>query len=106
MKKFEIIFIAAIALFLCLSGIRDVNDDYLMKNEFMAYILQQPVSGCGQYFVNHAWWNTVMAFTPTLANYVINTKGKGFEDAAIALNDFVFDKYGLVAGNIALVQRP
>ena len=47
-----------------------------------------------------------MAFTPTLANYVINTKGKGFEDAAIALNDFVFDKYGLVAGNIALVQRP
>ena len=29
MKKFEIIFIAAIALFLCLSGIRDVNDDYL-----------------------------------------------------------------------------
>lgn len=84
----------------------DVNDDYLMKNEFMAYILQQPVSGCGQYFVNHAWWNSVMAFTPTLANYVINTKGKGFEDAAIALNDFVFDKYGLVAGNIALVQRP
>lgn len=84
----------------------DVNDDYLMKNEFMAYIMQQPVTSCGQYFVNHAWWNSVMAFTPTLANYVINTKGKGFEDAAIALNDFVFDKYGLVAGNIALVQRP
>lgn len=84
----------------------DVNDDYLMKNEFMAYIMQQPVSSCGQYFVNHAWWNSVMAYTPTLANYVINTSGKGFEDAAIALNDFVFDKYGLVAGNIALVYRP
>lgn len=83
----------------------DVNDDYLMKNEFMAYIMQQSVANCGQYFVNHAWWNSVMAFTPTLANYVINTKGKGFEDAANALNEFVFDKYGLVAGNTALVQR-
>lgn len=84
----------------------DVNDDYLMKNEFMAYIMQQPVSGCGQYFVNHAWWNSVMAFTPDLANYVINTKGKGFEDAANALNEFVFDNYGLIAGNVSLVQRP
>ena len=26
-------------------------------------------------------------------------------DAAIALNDFVFDKYGIVCGNIALVNR-
>lgn len=84
----------------------DVNDDYLMKNEFMAYIMQQGIADCGQYFVNHAWWNSVMAFTPDLANYVINTKGKGFEDAAIALNDFVFDKYGLVAGNVSLIYRP
>lgn len=84
----------------------DVNDDYLMKNEFMAYIMQQGIADCGQYFVNHAWWNSVMSFTPDLANYVINTKGKGFEDAAIALNDFVFDKYGLVAGNVSLIYRP
>lgn len=84
----------------------DVNDDYLMKNEFMAYIMQQGIADCGQYFVNHAWWNSVMTFTPDLANYVINTKGKGFEDAAIALNDFVFDKYGLVAGNVSLIYRP
>lgn len=83
----------------------DVNDDYLMKNEFMAYIMQQSVANCGQYFVNHAWWNSVMAFTPDLARYVINTKGVGFEEAAKALNEFVFDKYGLVAGNTALVYR-
>lgn len=84
----------------------DVNDDYLMKNEFMAYIMQQPVSSCGQYFVNHAWWKSVMEYTPTLANYVINSKGKGFEDAANALNSFVFDKYGLIAGDVSLIHRP
>jgi hypothetical protein len=33
------------------------------------------------------------------------TEGRGFEDAANAWNDFVFDKYGIVCGNIALVSR-
>ena len=83
----------------------DVNDEYLMHNEFMAYIMQNRLSGVAEYFVHHAKRGSVIEYTPKLAAYVRNTKGQGFEDAAIALNDFVFDKYGIVCGNIALISR-
>ena len=83
----------------------DINDEYLMHNEFMAYIMQQRLSEVAKYFVHLANRGTVMNFTPQLAAYIRKTEGLGFEDAATALNDFVFDKYGIVCGNIALVNR-
>ena len=83
----------------------DTNDEYLMHNEFMAYIMQQRLSEVAKYFVHLANRSTVIEFTPQLAYYIIKTEGRGFEDAATALNDFVFDKYGIVCGNIALVNR-
>ena len=83
----------------------DVNDEYLMHNEFMAYIMQQRLSEVANYFVHLANRGTVINFTPQLAAYIRKTQGRGFEDAANALNDFVFDKYGIVCGNIALVNR-
>lgn len=83
----------------------DTNDEYLMHNEFMAYIMQQRLSEVAKYFVHLANRSTVIEFTPQLASYIIKTEGRGFEDAATALNDFVFDKYGIVCGNIALVNR-
>ena len=83
----------------------DVNDEYLMHNEFMAYIMQQRLSEVSTYFVHLANRGSVIDFTPQLAAYVRKTEGRGFEDAANALNDFVYDKYGIVCGNIALVNR-
>ena len=83
----------------------DVNDEYLMHNEFMAYIMQQRLSEVANYFVHLANRGTVINFTPQLAAYIRKTEGQGFEDAANALNDFVFDKYGIVCGNIALVNK-
>ena len=83
----------------------DINDEYLMHNEFMAYIMQQRLSEVAKYFVHLANRGTVIDFTPQLAAYIRKTEGRGFEDAATALNDFVFDKYGIVCGNIALVNR-
>lgn len=83
----------------------DTNDEYLMHNEFMAYIMQQRLSEVAKYFVHLANRSTVIEFTPQLASYIKKTEGRGFEDAATALNDFVFDKYGIVCGNIALVNR-
>ena len=83
----------------------DINDEYLMHNEFMAYIMQQRLSEVANYFVHLANRGTVIKFTPDLAAYVRKTEGRGFEDAANALNDFVYDKYGIVCGNIALVNR-
>ena len=83
----------------------DTNDDYLMNNEFMAYVMQQRLSDVASYFVHLANRGSVIKFTPELAAYVRQTEGKGFEDAAIALNEYVFDKYGIVCGNIALVSK-
>ncbi len=83
----------------------DTNDEYLMHNEFMAYIMQNRLSEVANYFVHLANRGSVMNFTPELAAYIRMTEGRGFEDAANALNDFVFDKYGIVCGNIALVSR-
>lgn len=83
----------------------DINDEYLMHNEFMAYIMQQKLSEVAKYFVHLANRGTVIKFTPDLAAYIRKTEGRGFEDAATALNDFVYDKYGIVCGNIALVNR-
>lgn len=83
----------------------DVNDEYLMHNEFMAYVMQQRLSWVGGYFAQLAERASVMRATPRLAAYVRETRGRGFEDAAIALNDFVYDKYGIISGNIALVTR-
>ena len=83
----------------------DINDEYLMHNEFMAYIMQQKLSEVANYFVHLANRGTVIKFTPDLASYIRKTEGRGFEDAANALNDFVYDKYGIVCGNIALVNR-
>jgi len=83
----------------------DINDDYLMHNEFMAYIMQQRLSDVATYFVHLANRGSVIKFTPDLAAYIRSNEGKGFEDAAIALNDYVFDKYGIVCGNIALISK-
>ncbi len=83
----------------------DVNDEYLMHNEFMAYIMQQKLADVGPYFVHLAERGSVMRATPELAAYVRESKGRGFEDAALAMNDYVYDKYGIVCGNISLVSR-
>lgn len=83
----------------------DVTDEYLMHNEFMAYIMQQRLSEVANYFVHLANRGSVIEYTPNLAAYVRQTKGIGFEDAAIALNDYVYDTYGIVCGNIALVSK-
>ena len=83
----------------------DPNDDYLMKNEFMAYIMQQRLPQVANYFVHLANRGSVMAYTPDLAAYIRETNAIHIEDAAIAMNDFVFDKYGIVCGDICLVSR-
>ncbi|EID85244.1 hypothetical protein MSI_12430 [Treponema sp. JC4] len=83
----------------------DLNDEYLMHNEFMAYIMQQPLSEVSNYFVHLANRGTVMAATPYLCAYIRENKAAAFEDAASMMNDFVFDRYGIVCGNISIVRR-
>ena len=67
--------------------------------------MQQRLSEVANYFVHLANRGSVIEYTPKLAAYIRKTEGRGFEDAGNALNDFVYDKYGIVCGNIALVNR-
>ena len=83
----------------------DIEDEYLMHNEFMAYILQQGLRYVPEYFVGRANLWSVRVFTPELAQYVRETNAKGFEDAAVILNDYVLDVYGIRGGNVALINR-
>lgn len=83
----------------------DTSDEYLMHNEMMAYIMENPYSKVAENWVKKATWASVMKYTPDLASYIRRTGASGFEDAATALNDYVFDKYGIVCGNISLVTR-
>lgn len=83
----------------------DINDEYLMHNELMAYLMQQPVSEVSDWFVSHSKIQAVVDYTPDLCEYIRNTNAHGFEDAAIAINDYIFDHYGVVAGNVALVYK-
>lgn len=84
----------------------DINDQYLMENEFMAYMLQRPVSQIRQYFAgNLAAWKSVNAAIPELARYVRETDAQGFEQAAIRLSQYVFERWGLSAGRTWLIAK-
>lgn len=83
----------------------DIEDEYLMHNEFMAYIMQQRLADVPEYFVGRANLYSVRVFTPVLAQYVRQTNAKGFEDAAVILNDYTYDNYGIRGGVVGLVNR-
>ena len=83
----------------------DVRDDYLMKNEFMAYLLQQPVSSTATYFVNMAKREHSQQMAKREADYIINTAGIGFESAATLLDEYVSDRWNLNAGRVWLISR-
>ena len=83
----------------------DVRDDYLMKNEFMAYLLQQPVSSTATYFVNMAKREHSQQMAKFEADYIIETAGSGFESAASLLDEYVSDRWNLNAGRVWLITR-
>ena len=83
----------------------DQSDEYLMHNEFMAYIMQQPLNAVAENFISYANWNTVTKYAPVTSKYIRETKAQSIEDAAIMLNDYVFDEYGVICGSISLVTK-
>lgn len=83
----------------------DLSDTYLMHNELMAYLMQQPLSQLVDYYVRHAQWPSVQRNQKDTADYIIRTKAAGLEDAAIILNSYAFDHWGFSAGRVWLVNR-
>ena len=83
----------------------DRSDEYLMQNEFMAYIMQQDISTVKGYFTGLTNRNTVAEKCPELGEYVRNTNAADFYSAAQKLNSYAFNTWGLAAGRVQLVTR-
>ena len=83
----------------------DTGDEYLMQNEFMAYIMQQTASHVREYFLQVAGRDSVNRFEPKLARYVRETRAQAFVDAAGVLNEYAFDRWGLACGRVWLTSR-
>ena len=83
----------------------DVNDDYLMKNEFMAYLLQRPLSQTASYYVDMAKREHSQQLAKNEADYIIETAGSGFESAATLLDEYVSDRWNLNAGRVWMISR-
>lgn len=83
----------------------DQNDEYLMHNEFMAYIMQQPLNSVASYFVHVANRGSVMKAIPELCAYVRATEGATFEDAAKIFDSYADSRWGLGCGRVSLIVR-
>ena len=82
------------------------DDTYLMHNEFMAYMLQQPVNRTGTYFAdNLAKRGFMLRAVPELCTYVQKTQGTGFTESSQVLSTYVFQRWGIEAGRVSLVGR-
>ncbi len=83
----------------------DITDDYLVKNEFMAYLMQRPLSQIQEYYISHAWWNSVQKAIPELASYVIEDKAAHFAEGAGWINGYAFEHWGMAAGRTYMISR-
>lgn len=81
----------------------DTDDPYLMENEFMAYMLQQPLDRVGPYFTGvisdryrkHGG-------DAALLSYIASTEASEFQRAATELNGYVFSRWGIAGGRVGL----
>jgi len=84
----------------------NLEDTYLIQNEFMAYVMQQSVVNTESYFAkNLACRGTMIRGEPELSSYVRETNGIHFVQSSQLLSDYVFSRWGLESGRIALVSR-
>ena len=83
----------------------DLNDDYLMKNEFMAYIMQQSLRYCSSYFVQISNRESVIENQSQDAAYIRSNNAFYFVKACQSLNDYAFTRWALAAGRVHLVSR-
>lgn len=82
----------------------DLSDTYLIQNEFMAYMLQQPLSEVAEYFTKIlATKKTINKTNPELVDYLLQTNAQAFVQAARTLDAYLFERWGYNSGRIALV---
>lgn len=80
-------------------------DEYLFKNEFMAYTMQQRVENVQNYFIDTlSYRKAVSAAEPELCEYIRASKAASFVSAAHQMSGFLYATWGIKAGKIALVS--
>ena len=85
----------------------DPRDDYLMGNEFQAYLLQQPVAAAEEYFTKRKSAE-LLEKHPELKDRVaayMAEFGTSFAKRAAALESWLRAKYGIEAGRTVLLTR-
>lgn len=83
----------------------DKTDDYLMKNEFMSYILQHRSNYIRGYYLQRAKWNSVVSYQKDLCDYIIETNAQYFVDESEIFEKYVKDAWGLAPGRVSLILR-
>jgi hypothetical protein len=88
----------------------DANDEYLVLNEFMAYIMQQPASQAHVYFggtiagrLNNSWRRTVLPPADRTGAYWPEI-GRAFEREARAFSAYAVSRWNLSAGSIGRIR--
>lgn len=81
----------------------DLDDEYLVENEFMAYLMQLPLDRVADYFTaNIADRYVKHGGKASVAEYVTATNAADFVRAAAELNDYVFARWGIAGGRVGL----
>ncbi len=83
----------------------DRSDDFLMKNEFMAYMLQQDPTEARKYFMAWAKDSFMPRIAPKLSDYVIQNSAEDFVSMSSLLDSWTFENWGLGAGRVSLILR-
>jgi len=81
----------------------DVSDPYLLENEYMAYLLQQPQARVAPYFTDNVDERFLRyGGDPGLSDYVRATDAADFAAAAERLGAYAFSRWGLTGGRVGL----
>lgn len=81
----------------------DTTDSYLMENEFMAYLMQQPLDQIEPYFTGQILERFLRyGGSQDLGDYIKKTRASEFVRAGTELNEFVFEKWGIAGGRTGL----
>ncbi len=82
----------------------DIEDEYLVLNEFMAYMLQKPVGEISKYFIDMASRQHSQEMAKKEADYVLANKAKYFVEASKNLDEYVNRRWNLNAGRVWCVN--
>ena len=80
----------------------NTDNEYLFKNEFMAYLLQQDRGFLQEYYSRISWFRMMTEAEPALCRYIRRTNAKDFMQTAAQMSSFLYTSWGLKAGRIYL----